>query len=622
MSALGPDSIPVPGAVDSAVPPPALDDLRIALRPPELPAPAPHDALTAAHRVMDLLHAERYREAAALADMFVERTRSQSGPTAAQDRLALLRARLLASVLVGRGEPCEQAAAELVTHLRRSGYRAQAAATATVLLENGPRWRREARTAALDTAAQASKPAGRRRGENTLVAPELLAVVRGMQSPALRGHTDRAGGDVDSAQRWGQADPRSEVRLLRTALEALPAVRDQLLGDPEPLLAVRLAQALEAVGDPSAATSLALDVLERMDDAAGMGEGDHPDGAPGAPDTPDAVPDPQRARTSANALLARTLGQAHPVLAAHHAVDALLSLRTVDDPPLRIGLITDLLHALMRAELPVHAGFTAGRLLSLQRTLRRDAHRTAPLLAVAAQRISAERYDAAWVPLEQARLIARQERDRRTVLEAARLAASIHERTGDARSALTELRQVAASAHWLADDLATSGPERSRMVLTELQAQSLVMRRALDLEETAIALSAAAQVERRTRPDGGRPVLPAELLWDHRVDALVGRFIAVGAAVARGEEGADPDDVEQRRREALQAIDAMPPGHDDRARYWAAYLDERHAALLAERGDHEQAQKVARRAHRGWLAIDADEDAQRVAQLVDRLAGS
>ena len=38
-----------------------------------------------------------------------------------------------------------------------------------------------------------------------------------MQSPALRGHTDRAGGDVDSAQRWGQADPRSEVRLLRTA---------------------------------------------------------------------------------------------------------------------------------------------------------------------------------------------------------------------------------------------------------------------------------------------------------------------------------------------------------------------------------------------------------------------
>lgn len=604
MSALGPDSIPVPGSADGALPPPQLDDLRIALRPPELPAPAPHDALSAAHRVMDLLHAERYRDAMAIAEHFAERTRAQSGPTTAQDRLELLRARLLASVLAGSGEPCEQAAAELVTHLRRNGHRAQAAATATVLLESGPSWRREARTAALGTAAQAPKPSGRRRGERTQVTAELLAVVRGMQSPALRGHTDRAGGESDPSLRWGQADPRSEVRLLRAALEALPTVRDQLLGDPEPLLMVRLAQALEAVGDPSAATTLALDVLERMDEG------------------PEAAADPQRARTSANALLARTLGEAHPVLASHHAVDALLSLRTVDDPPLRIGLITDLLQALMRAELPVHASFTAGRLLSLQRTLRRDAHRTAPLLAVAAQRISAERYDAAWVPLEQARLIARQERDRRAGMEAARLAASIHERTDDARAQLVELRQVAASAHWLADDLATSGPERSRMVLTELQAQSLVMRRAMDLEETTLALSAAAQVERRTLPDGGRPVLPAELLWDHRVDALVGRFITLGAAAGRGEEDVDPDDVEQCRREALQAIDAMPPGHDARARYWAAYLDERHAALLAERGEREQAQKVARRAHRGWLAIDAEEDAQRVAQLVDRLAGS
>lgn len=552
---------------------------------------------------MDLLHAERYRDAMAIAEHFAERTRAQSGPTTAQDRLELLRARLLASVLAGSGEPCEQAAAELVTHLRRNGHRAQAAATATVLLESGPSWRREARTAALGTAAQAPKPSGRRRGERTQVTAELLAVVRGMQSPALRGHTDRAGGESDPSLRWGQADPRSEVRLLRAALEALPTVQDQLLGDPEPLLMVRLAQALEAVGDPAAATTLALDVLERMDEG------------------PEVAADPQRARTSTNALLARTLGEAHPLLASHHAVDALLSLRTVDDPPLRIGLITDLLHALMRAELPAHASFTAGRLLSLQRTLRRDAHRTAPLLAVAAQRVSAERYDAAWVPLEQARLIARQERDRRAGMEAARLGASIHERTGDARAQLVELRQVAASAHWLADDLATSGPERSRMVLTELQAQSLVMRRAMDLGETTLALSAAAQVERRTRPDGGRPVLPAELLWDHRVDALVGRFITLGAAAGRGEEGVDPDDVEQRRREALQAIDAMPPGHDARARYWAAYLDERHAALLAERGEREQAQKAARRAHRGWLAIDAQEDAQRVAQLVDRLAG-
>ena len=99
------------------------------------------------------------------------------------------------------------------------------------------------------------------------------------------------------------------------------------------------------------------------------------------------------------------------------------------------------------------------------------------------------------------------------------------------------------------------------------------------------------------------------------------------ARASQRARGANPGLVDEiiaadaARREALQAIDAMPPGHDARARYWAAYLDERHAALLAERGEREQAQKAARRAHRGWLAIDAEEDAQRVAQLVDRLAG-
>lgn len=606
MSALGPDSLPAPGDVAGSLTPPQLDDLRVALRPPELPAPTPHDALSAAHRVMDLLHAEQYRDAVRVAEVHLERTREQTGPTAPEDRLELLRARLVATVMIGGAEACEQAAADLVGHLRRTGHRAQAAATATVLLEHVPHWRGEVRSAAAPSAVpvseQPTSAPGRRRGSRTAVSPELLAVVRGLQSPLLRGRVDRAGGALEPSQRWGGNDPRIEVRLLGAALQSLPAVREELLGDPRPLLTIRLAQAYEGIGDLATATSLALDVLEGMEQLEVAGE---------------AVPDPQRARTSAHALLARTLGQTHPVLAAHHAVDALLSLRTVDDPPLRIGLITDLLNALMAAGLTAHASFTAGRLLSLQRTLKRDAHRTAPLLAVAAQRISAERYDAAWVPLEQARLIGRQERDRRCGLEAARLAASIHERTGDLRGSLVELRQVAADAHWLADDLATSAPERSRLVLAELQAQSLVMRRAMDLEQTGLALSAAAAIERRTRDDGGRPVLPAETLWDHRVDALVGRFIAVAAAAGRGEDGVEASDVDQRRLEALRAIDQMPPGHDDRARYWAAYLDERHAALLVERGEYTQAQKVAHRARKGWMAIGAQEDAERVAALIE-----
>lgn len=597
MSVLGPGSIPGTAAGEGPADLPSLEDLRIALRPPELPAPAPRSALEAAHRVMDLVHAERYREAVAVARQQCERTREHKGADAELGRLELLRSRLVAEAILG-GDGFEDAAADLVGHLRRCGHRAQASATVTVLFEGG-RLGTAPATPVSDTGGS-----GRRRGPGAQVPPELFAVVRALQSPPLRTITERAGIGTAGPRRIGLPDPRSELRVLEAARAALPAVREQLLGDPEPLLLVRLAQAREMMGDPAGATSLALDVLELLDAAAASGN---------------PLPDPQRSRTSAHALLARTLRESHPTPAAHHAVDALLSLRTVDDPPLRIGLITDLLHALMAAGLTAHAGFTAGRLLSLQRTLPRDAHRAAPLLAVAAQRIDVERYEAAWVPLEQARLIARQERDRRAGLEAARLAASIHERTGDARGSLVELRRVAADARWLADDLATAPAERSRLVLAELQAQALVMRRAMDLGETSLALSAAGQVERRTRDDGGRPVLPTALLWDHRVDALVGRFVALGDAAARGEQDHAAEDVERARLEALRAIDAMPPGHDERARYWAAYLAERHAGLLARRGEHGQALTAARRALAAWQAIDAADDAARTSALVDQL---
>src|SRR5699024_4756449 len=205
--------------------------------------------------------------------------------------------------------------------------------------------------------------------------------------------------------------------------------------------------------------------------------------------------------------------------------------------------------------------------------------RIAPLLAVTAQRVQAERYDAARVPLEQARALARQGRDRRALLEAARLSASIHERTGEHAASLHELRGIAYQARWLADDLATPVAAQGELVRTELEANALAMRRALDLGRTAAVEESAAATERRTRPGGGRPVLPAELLWDHRVDA-------------------------------------RPTGHDARARYWTVYLEDRHAHLLAERGRRESALEAARRAREGWAELGREEDLARVEALL------
>src|SRR5699024_2097524 len=192
---------------------------------------------------------------------------------------------------------------------------------------------------------------------------------------------------------------------------------------------------------------------------------------------------------------------------------ALEAMPEIEDPPLRIGLITALLQALMAVGATAHATFTAGRLLSLQRTLGREELRIAPLLAVTAQRLQAERLDAAWVPLEQARALAREHRDHRSLLEAARLAASLHERAGDHAASLGELQRLAAAARWLVDDLDTPREERSERLRTELSANALAMRRALDLGRPGAVHVAAREIERRTRPDSGWD-LPPELLWD------------------------------------------------------------------------------------------------------------
>jgi len=423
----------------------------------------------------------------------------------------------------------------------------------------------------------------------------MLAVVRALEASSLPGPDGGRGGTVD---------PRRAVDRLRAALAALPEVREALLEDPERELRLRLAQALEAVGDVDGAVSLALDVLELT--------------AQQATERGEAPADPWRLETGAHALLARLLRQERPVVAAHHALEALGGLADVDDPPLRIGLITSLLQALMAAGATDLAGFTAGRLLSLQRTLEQDRLRIAPLLAVTAQRLQAERLDAAWVPLEQARALAREHRDHRSLLEAARLAASLHERTGDHAASLGELQRLAAAARWLVDDLDTPREERSERLRTELSANALAMRRALDLGRSGAVHVAAREIERRTRPDSGWD-LPPELLWDHLVDARMGVLIVAGDALARGEQGTDQTGYEARRREVLEAIGRMPEGHDARARYWAAYLDDRHADLLARRGETVAARRAARRARSAYEALGRDEDAARVARLVTEL---
>jgi hypothetical protein len=523
--------------------------------------------------VSDLISAGRLREARALAAEFRRRTGRPA------DRAALLRAALRGALRAKDAAQVESDAADLVSLLHRSGCTEQAAAVVQVLLERGP-------------IAEAPPHGGRRRGEAARASAPMLAVVRALVQSSLPGPAGDEGGTVD---------PRRAVARLRAALAVLPEVREHLLVDPERELRLRLAQALEAVGDTAGATSLALDVLELSELRAAEGG--------------EAPSDPWRLDTGAHAVLARTLARERPVPAVHHALEALGALEEVDDPPLRVGLITSLLQALMAAGATDLAGFAAGRLLSLQRTLPGDEQRIGPLLAVAAQRLQAERYDAAWVPLEQARALAREHRDHRSLLEAARLAASIHERTGDGAASLGELQRLAAAARWLVDDLATPRAERSELLRTELNANALAMRRALDLGRSGAVHVAAREIERRTRPDSAGD-LPPELLWDHLVDARVGVLVAVGDALAREAEGADATVYETRRREALEAIGRMPEGHDARARYWAAYLDDRHAELLARRGETAAARRAARRARSAYAALGREEDAERVAALL------
>ncbi|WP_010533426.1 hypothetical protein [Brachybacterium squillarum] len=604
MTALGADSVPGSDGRDDQHLVPDPEELRLALRSPELPLPAALTALEAAQRVSDLIRAERPREAVAVA------SHGTRLPGTDRDRAQLAEARLSA-VLVPREVPAVErghvprlralpepvdpapAAGEWVAAIDRAGAPLLAEAVAAVLLERG---------ILTPPPAGPGPRGGRRRAAPRELPADLLAVVRLLDLPAAPA-----------------VEPLVRSRALRETLAAadrLEAAQDPelptLLEDPRPLLQVRLAQALEEAGRREAAVTPALDALEALEHQA-VEQGEHPD--------------PRRLAVAAHAVLARALAATRPLVAVDHALQALDALEGVDDPPLRVGLATDLLNALVAADLTDHAAYAADRLLSLQRSLRQDGQRLAPLLAVATQRVRTGRDRAAREVLEEVAPLARAQRDRRASMEAARLAAVMADRAGDGPATLRHLRRTAADARWLADDLATPSTARGPLLRAELEAHALILRRALDLGEFAHARAAARAVERRTRPDGGRLLLPAALLWDHRVDARVGEVIAHGEDLGRRHRDGQglPDRAEQEAAELLaaaeEAIALAPGGHRERARYWEAYLIERHAALLAGRGRHAAALSAARRAHDAWQRQDADpEDLERSAALVEDLS--
>lgn len=570
---------------------PSLSELRTALRPPNLPLPAPQSVREAAHRISDLVHAERFAEARSIAANF--RTHDASP----EDRMALLRAEVSAHAASGQQEDWARAATALIDHLHSAGYPVQAQATAQVLLTGfrsslAERRRERSSLAGVGSSSgdEHSPATGRRRVKAHDAPPAMLAVVRALSDVPL----------------GTQVDPRREASRMQGALRALDQVEDQVLGDARTVITLRLAQALEGAGQHADATSRALDVLDMLSAGAFTGT-----------DT-----DPDRAATSAHAVLARSLATTQPLEAANHALTALMMLRDVDDPPLRIGIITELLQIFTRENLHDHGLFTAGRLASLQRTLARDAHRVRPLLAVAAQRVAVQRYEAAQIALAEVRQIADQSRDRRASFEAGRLNARILDETGQDEQGLAELRRVAADARWIADDLETSGEERAYFIGHELNAQGLVMRRALDLGRRREVLAAAAAIERRTRPGEGRPVLPAHQLWDARVDAMLARVIATGMAVAEGDDDATPAQYAAFRRAALEAIGQVPAGHDARAHFWSAYLEDRHAMVMQAQGDVRKARRAAQHARDAWEALGESAHVERLEQMLAELDGA
>ncbi|UYG17417.1 hypothetical protein BRM3_03000 [Brachybacterium huguangmaarense] len=553
------------------------DDLRMALRPPGLPLPFPTTVLEAAHRVHDLTDLGRLGAARMIAESFA------AEPAPLPERVELLVAHARALHAGGQDHAAADVLREMVGLIDGSGHHEHARAAVVALGLTDP------------AASSAAERRGRRRADPLSVVEEadvdeaVLVVVRGL--------TERAPTAAEALALGEEGLEHEEGRFL-SALSAYPEVRDAILGDPEPLLRLRYAQVLRLQDRSEDAAFQARDVLEHLALRA-------------------ADDDVERSATTARAILAWALRPTEPLTAARHGADALLDLHRVDDPRLRVAVIQDLVQDLVAAGRAAQADYAASRLDSLLRTLPTPVERVAPLLVVAAARIAVGRPDEATRPLADARPLARAERDHHALLRVHRLAAEVHRRGGRLAQAVQALGQAASDAQHLGDDLGATRAERGRFLRAELEARGLALRLALDASLPDIADAEARGILTRIRRTRGWPVVPEAVLWEHTVDAHVGRMIAAATSGA-----GDAAVYAARRAEVADAIAAAPQGQAERARYWAVYLEDRDAAMLERLGKRGAALAAARRALEGWRELGESDHAHRTSADVARLEGA
>lgn len=580
--------------------PPTLDDLRAALRPPALPLPLPTTVLGAAHRILDLSEQGRHREARILSRVFAHE------PAPMAERIELLRASALARRAEGRDEEAEQILREMVSLIDGAGYREHAKAA---MLELGlttapaPGDDDEGASAPSSPAASSRPARGRRRKDPLAQVTEddvdeaVLAVVQGLSRPIppVSAHLDES---TLEAEEW----------RMMTALEAYPEAASLILGDPDPLLRLRLAEVLVRRGRADEAVFQARTVLEELAEREGRR----------------GTVDVERSGTSAHTILAEALRDSAPALAASHAVVALIAMQDVDRPLPRIDLICELVEDLHRAGLRRETAFAARRLLSLLRTLPDPSDRVRALRVVAAERIHAGRPEEAIDLLAEARRIARADRDHRALLSIDRLSAEGLRLAGRPAEAIAALRRAATDARWLADDLGATRADRERFQRIELSVRGDVVRLALDVGLHDEAQGEAQGILVRLDRISGRPVLPASELWDHEVDARIGQMLAADLAAAARLDGdrADKEAREEHARlrdEARRVIAAAPEGAQERRGFWEVYLADREAEMLDRLGLGMAALVAARTALAEWEARGEAEHAARVAELVARL---
>ncbi|MCS6711588.1 hypothetical protein JSY14_05940 [Brachybacterium sp. EF45031] len=600
----------------------AEEDLRLALRPAQLPLPFPRGPLGVAQRLRDLLGAGRPERALAM----LHRTAQVQGTPA--EEVALWSARGLVLDAADRPERAVEARAALLRAWQELGAADLAAALGGVYLDGltaAPQsegrdpstdrggWRGRAET-------DAASARGRRRGQ-VAISEDLRILARGLVEPFIR---ERLGPPVEAVRL--EAALAALDRLRAGAAAAVPGVS-------EAVLRARSAQVLLALGRDADAARQALDALEVLEQEVDAAEADgHPETL--APTL--AV----RPALAARAVLARALLHDQPLAAAEQAVRALTAMGDVDNPTVRVALIDDLVTALMAAGRVSQATYAAGRLASLQRTLPREQDRTGALLTVAAQRLSVGRIEAADGALREVQRILREHPDRRTALTSARLTASARQQQRRPAEAAAAHREAARQARRLVDDLSTPVAERPGLFRLELGEESMALRQALDAQEWGRAERSAALILRRADPATGPGLLEAGQVWEHRVDAEVGAMLAAGLHAAglhaeglhaAADDAGGPADLEReprltargeygrRRLAALRLIDAVPAGQEQRAQYWSAYVDDRHAEMLERFDERARALRAARRARDAWVALGADADAARMTALMQRL---